>query len=138
MSNFAFLSQKPAYVAFSAACIEAEKVCASSPAMCALGCRKALELAIKWVYAADCTISAPYRDNLQSLLHEYTFRSVVEPLTWSKLPYIVRLGNLAAHTAKSISRGDAERERGKRIKSMSHAKTRRNDEKKINSFCAFA
>lgn len=108
MSNFAFLSQKPAYAAFSAACIEAEKVCASSPAMCALGCRKALELAIKWVYAADSTISAPYRDNLQSLLHEYTFRSAVEPLTWSKLPYIVRLGNLAAHTAKSISRGDAE------------------------------
>ncbi len=33
---------------------------AASPAMCAVGCRKALELAVKWVYAADNTMQMPY------------------------------------------------------------------------------
>ena len=50
----------------------------TSPAMCAVGCRKALELAVKWVYAADKTITMPYKDNLQSLLHEPSFRFAVD------------------------------------------------------------
>ena len=49
MSNFGFLAAKDRYALFSAACIEAEKIYATSPAMCAVGCRKALELAVKWV-----------------------------------------------------------------------------------------
>ena len=72
MSNFEYLSSKSEYSLFSSAAIEAEKV--FSTAMCAVGCRKALELAVKWVYAADKTITMPYKDNLQSLLHEPSFR----------------------------------------------------------------
>ena len=53
MSNFAFLASCPSYSLFASAAIEAEKVFSTSPAMCAVGCRKALELAVKWVYAAD-------------------------------------------------------------------------------------
>lgn len=45
MSNFSYLATKPEYSLFAAAAIEAEKVFATSPAMCAVGCRKALELA---------------------------------------------------------------------------------------------
>ena len=56
MDNFSFLQSKPEYALFAPACIEAEKIYASAPAMCAVGCRKALELAVKWVYAADKTI----------------------------------------------------------------------------------
>ena len=67
MSNFSYLSTRPEYSLFSSAAIEAEKVFSTSPAMCAVGCRKALELAVKWVYAADKTITMPYKDNLQSL-----------------------------------------------------------------------
>ena len=55
MPNFSFLSLKPAYALFASACVEAEKIYASAPALCAVGCRKAMELAIKWVYAADQT-----------------------------------------------------------------------------------
>ena len=73
MSNFGYLAKHPEYVLFSKACIEAERVYATSPAMCAIGCRKALELAVKWVYAADNTLREPYRDNLQSLIHEDSF-----------------------------------------------------------------
>ena len=45
MTNFEYLYEKKEYELFSAAAAEAEKVYASSPAMCAVGCRKALELA---------------------------------------------------------------------------------------------
>ena len=68
--NFDFLKEQGDYYGlFADACVEAEKIYASSPALCAVGCRKALELAVKWVYAADPTITMPYRDNLASLLH---------------------------------------------------------------------
>ena len=67
MPNFSFLQSKPEYALFAPACIEAEKIYASAPAMCAVGCRKALELAVKWVYAADAAIKMPYKDNLNRL-----------------------------------------------------------------------
>ena len=86
MTNFEFLRKIPDYQLFSKAAIEAEKVFSSSPAMCAVGCRKALELAVKWVYSADNSIVMPYRDNLQSLIHEETFRYAVDRWTWAKLP----------------------------------------------------
>jgi type I restriction enzyme R subunit len=105
--NFDFLKDQTEYKLFAAACVEAERVLATSPVMAALGCRKALELAVKWVYSADNTISMPYKDNLQSLIHEPSFRFAVDSPTWRKLPYIVKLGNLAAHTERAISRGDA-------------------------------
>ena len=55
MPNFSFLQSKTEYALFASACMEAEKMFASAPALCAVGCRKALELAVKWVHAADTT-----------------------------------------------------------------------------------
>ncbi len=107
MSNFSFLNEKNEYALFSSAAVEAEKVYASAPAMCAVGCRKALELAVKWVYAADNTIEMPYKDNLQALIHEPSFRFAVDHATWGKLPFIVKLGNLAVHTERSVQSSDA-------------------------------
>ncbi len=107
MTNFSFLETKPEYALFAPACIEAEKIYASAPAMCAVGCRKALELAVKWVYAADKTMKMPYKDNLQSLIHEPTFRFAVDYNTWGKLPFIIKLGNLAVHTERSVQPSDA-------------------------------
>ena len=107
MLNFAFLTTKPDYTLFAPACIEAEKIYASAPAMCAVGCRKALELAVKWVYAADKTMKMPYKDNLQSLIHEPSFRFAVDSNTWGKLPFIIKLGNLAVHTERSVQPSDA-------------------------------
>ena len=107
MSNFKFLTNKKEYALFAPAAIEAEKVYASAPAMCAVGCRKALELAVKWVYSADKTMQMPYKDNLQALIHEPTFRFAVDYNTWGKLPFIIKLGNLAVHTERSVQSGDA-------------------------------
>ena len=107
MTNFEFLSNIAEYALFAQAAIEAEKVYASSPAMCAVGCRKALELAVKWVYSADDSIDMPYKDNLQSLIHEPTFRFALDDKTWGKLPFIIRLGNLAVHTERAVNKSDA-------------------------------
>ena len=107
MSNFEFLKSQKQYSLFASAAIEAEKVYGSAPAMCAVGCRKALELAVKWVYAADNSMEMPYRDNLQSLIHEQSFRFAVDYNTWGKLPFIIKLGNLAVHTERSVQAADA-------------------------------
>lgn len=106
MSNFEFLQNQTQYAIFSPAAIEAERVFHAAPAMCAIGCRKALELAVKWVYSADSEIEMPYKDNLQSLIHEPTFRFALDSRTWGKLPYIVKLGNLAVHTERSVRPAD--------------------------------
>lgn len=106
--NFDFLKEQGAYYElFADACIEAEKIFATSPAMCAVGCRKALELAVKWVYAADSSISMPYKDNLASLLHEYSFKECLDERVWRPLLGINKLGNLAVHTDKLVKPADA-------------------------------
>ena len=106
--NFDFLKRDDGYYdLFADACIEAEKVFSTSPAMCAVGCRKALELAVKWVYAIDNTIEMPYKDNLSSLIHEYTFKSCVDERVWRQLIAINKLGNLAVHTERAVRPQDA-------------------------------
>ena len=107
MANFEFLRGRPEYALFAAAAIEAERVYATAPAMCAVGSRKALELAVKWVYAADSSMQMPYKDNLQALIHEPTFRFAVDSQTWGKLPFIIRLGNMAVHTERAVLASDA-------------------------------
>ncbi len=107
MPNFSFLENKKEYALFAPACMEAEKIYAAVPAMCAAACRKAMELAVKWVYSADTSVNVPYKDNLASLLHEPSFRDLMERGTWQKLLYILKLGNLAVHTERNIKHSDA-------------------------------
>ena len=110
MANFSFLTTKKEYLMFAPACLEAEKVLHSSPAMCAIGCRKALELAVKWVYAADKTMALPYKDNIQALVHEPSFRFAVTPRTWSKLPYSRRAPPMPFHLQPSLYNKNPARE----------------------------
>ncbi len=106
--NFDFLKEQGDYYKlFADACIEAERIFATSPAMCAVGCRKALELAVKWVYAADSSISMPYKDNLASLLHEYSFKRCLDERVWRPLLGINKLGNLSVHTEMKVTPADA-------------------------------
>jgi len=70
--------------------------------MCVIGCRKALELAVKWVYTVDNGIQAPYKDNLSALIHEYTFKKQLPPLLFGKIKGIVAFGNMAVHTSKIV------------------------------------
>lgn len=105
--NFEFLENNTEYQLFSNACLDAENVLSTSPAMSAVGSRKAFELAVKWVYAADTTMKMPYKDTLQALVHEESFRYAVDPATWGKFQYIIKVGNMAVHTGKKVSQNDA-------------------------------
>ena len=102
MPNFDFLDGRQEFSLFAASAVEAEKVFATSSAMCVIGCRKALELAVKWVYTVDNGIQAPYKDNLSALIHEYTFKKQLPPLLFGKIKGIVTFGNIAVHTGKIV------------------------------------
>ena len=108
MSNFSFLQGQDDYELFATPCIEAEQAFSISPTMCAMATRKAFELAVKWVYAADSSIRMPYRDNLQSLIHEPTFeRAIGNQKMLDSFQYIVKAGNITVHDKIRISAKDA-------------------------------
>jgi type I restriction enzyme R subunit len=105
-SNFAFLNENPQFSSFAGACLEAEKSIAVSPATAAILSRRALELAVKWLYSSDSDLRVPYQDNLSSLIHDSTFRAVIEPGLFPLIKYVVKLGNVAAHSNRTIDRDE--------------------------------
>lgn len=107
LSNFGFLTGKAHFESFAPACLEAEKSLLVSPATCAILCRRALELAVKWVYRFDSALKVPYQENLSSLIHDEGFRSILDPNLAPLLRYIVKLGNQAVHTNVMLKRDEA-------------------------------
>ncbi|MGE7635592.1 DEAD/DEAH box helicase family protein [Bacillus paramycoides] len=105
--NFGFLREKAQFNDFTNACLEAEKSLQVSPATCAILTRRALELAVKWLYASDSELKVPYQDNLSSLIHERTFMSIIDEDLFPLMKYIVKLGNVAVHTNSTITRDEA-------------------------------
>ena len=106
-TNFDFLKSKKQFESFASSSMEAEKSLLVSPATCAILSRRAVELAIKWVYSFDNDLTVPYQDNISSLIHEPTFRQIIEPELFPLIKYIIRLGNTAVHTNASITRDEA-------------------------------
>ena len=78
LGNFNFLRKKKIFKSFSAQCIEAEKSILVSPATTAILSRRALELAVKWLYSFDDDLKLPYQDNLSSLIHNHTFLDLID------------------------------------------------------------
>ena len=76
--NFDFLKNKKEFQSFAQACIEAENSILISPATTAILCRRALELAVRWVYSFDKELRLPYRDNLSSLVHDNSFKYLID------------------------------------------------------------
>ncbi|GGJ61312.1 DEAD/DEAH box helicase [Anoxybacillus voinovskiensis] len=107
LSNFHFLIGKPHYESFANACVEAERSLIVSPATCAILTRRALELAVKWVYSFDSALKVPYQDNLSSLIHDHGFMEIIDEELLPLLRYIVKLGNVAVHTNSMITREEA-------------------------------
>lgn len=107
MTNFEFLNANDQYKTFANACLEAEKSLQVSPATCAILTRRALELAVKWMYSFDDELKLPYQENLATLIHERSFRDVIDNDLFPHLRYIWKLGNVAVHTNSNISREEA-------------------------------
>nr|WP_025774506.1 DEAD/DEAH box helicase family protein [Clostridium botulinum] len=106
-TNFEFLEFKKEFNVFSDACIEAEKSILVSPSTTAILSRRALELAIKWVYSFDEDLGIPYRDNISSLIHSGSFLELIDSEMLPLLKFVISLGNVAVHTNKSITREEA-------------------------------
>lgn len=108
MSNFGYLKDYPQFEMFADAAIEAEKVLNTSPAMSAIGSRKAFELAVKWVFTADNTMGDfKDRDPLQSLVHRPEFVRYVSEDILARIQILIRLGNRGAHSHSNITREQA-------------------------------
>ena len=71
---------------FCEACIEAESILVS-PATTAILARRALELAVKWVYSYDDYLTVPYNDGISSLIHDINFKDILDPKLFGKLNY---------------------------------------------------
>ncbi|MGL5692721.1 MAG: DEAD/DEAH box helicase family protein, partial [Peptostreptococcaceae bacterium] len=107
IGNFNFLKEKEIFKSFSNACIEAEKSIIVSPATTAILSRRALELAVKWLYSFDNCLRLPYQDNLNSLVYEPSFVCTVDRKLLPLIKYIIKLGNVSVHTNSNIKRDEA-------------------------------
>lgn len=107
ITNFNFLKGKSKFESFTSACLEAEKSLQISPATTAILSRRALELAVKWIYSFDDGLKLPYDDRLSALIHEQTFKDIIDSNLFPLIRYIVKLGNVAVHTNSFISREEA-------------------------------
>ena len=105
--NFDFLKAKKEFRSFAQACIDAENSMSVSPATTAILCRRALELAVKWVYSFDTELKLPYKDNLSSLVNNNSFKYMIDSEMYHFLVYIIRTGNLSVHTNKYVRREEA-------------------------------
>lgn len=107
MTNFEYLKNKAEFAAFADSADDAEKSLSVSAKTCALACRAAAEAAVKWLYDNDKNLKLPYKDNLSALIFNQSFTESVNPDVQESLRYVVKLGNLAAHTGKTIEYREA-------------------------------
>lgn len=73
-TNFDFLREDKNFNEFSTQAIEAERSLQISSSTCAILCRRALELAVRFVYSYDNALRIPYQNNVSTLIHERTLK----------------------------------------------------------------
>lgn len=100
--------QTEQFSSFAPAALTAERLYVIDPAACAMNCRRAMELAVKWMYAVDKQLVLPYKKDLSVLLSTVEFVDLVDDKNLlRRLDFLRRLGNTAAHSATKISRDQA-------------------------------
>lgn len=107
MSNFDFILKNEIFKTFAEASVEAEKSIAIANVSCTILCRRALELAVKWIYANDRELVLPYQNNLSSLVYDINFKSMINEKVFNGMTYIIKLGNFAVHSNKKVTRKEA-------------------------------
>ena len=107
MSNFDFILKNEIFRTFAEAAEEAEKSIAVANVSCTILCRRALELAVKWIYANDRELVLPYQNNLSSLVYDINFKSMINEKVFNGMTYIIKLGNFAVHSNKKVTRKEA-------------------------------
>lgn len=105
MSHFEFL--KTEWPELHDSAVRTEELAYPDPRACCFYARRALELAVAWMFRNDGSLTLPYQDHLSALLHEPTFRTVVGPRIFSKARILKDLGNQAVHSRIAIRQLDA-------------------------------
>jgi type I restriction enzyme R subunit len=100
MTHFSFLQAE--WPAIFEAATKAEAAAHPDPRTACFYSRRALELAIAWLFKHDSSLKLPYQDNLSALIHEPTFKALVGELIFSKARVITKLGNQAVHSHRPI------------------------------------
>jgi len=107
MTNFDFLKKDPQFNRFADAAIAAEKILHIDIEACVLNCRRAVEIAVKWMYSVDGELVMPYQDKLVSLINTDEFREIVDIDIWRRLELIRKVGNNAAHSGRKVTEEQA-------------------------------
>jgi type I restriction enzyme, R subunit len=91
------------------AAVRAENAVLPDPRTSCFYARRALELAVAWLYKHDPALKLPYQEQLSPLIHDPTFKHSVGPALFAKARLIKDLGNLAAHSPKPLQEKDSLR-----------------------------
>ncbi len=105
MSQFAFLQGE--WPAVHDAAVHAEAAVHTDPRTACFYARRALELAVCWVYKHDDALKLPYQNNLSALIHEPSFKQTAGEAVFSKTRVINALGNRAVHGPRAIPLDEA-------------------------------
>ena len=108
MTNFDYYKKEKDFESFIDIAIVAEKSYQMDTNTCILNCRRAMEMAIKWMYSIDMGLHIPYKDSLGTLMYDDTFRAILTDDIWNRLEFIRKEGNLAAHNEKPKSKNEAK------------------------------
>jgi len=86
---------------------KAESLAYPDPRTACFYSRRALEIAVEWLFECDTNLTRPYKDDLSAFLFEPSFKRLIGPALHTKLDIIRKLGNLAVHSSKPIRTEDA-------------------------------
>lgn len=103
MTNFDFLTKDKQFDSFSGVAVVAEKTLHIDLSTCIINCRRAMEMAVKWMYSVDGSLELPYDENLASLMNNEDFRDIVGNDIWRRMKLVRQLGNDAVHEDKKFS-----------------------------------
>lgn len=108
MSNFSYFKDRTEYKSFIFNCIEAEETVKKYLDSSIKSSRKALELAVKWVYKNDKRLDL-YKNlqknafpNLYTMTTDNNFKNLIGSNLSDKVDYIRKIGNSSAHTSNTI------------------------------------
>ena len=102
MSQFAFLQRE--WPAVCEAAGRAEAAVHADPRTACFYARRALELAVAWLYKYDPALKLPYQDNLSALIHEPSFKQTAGHSRWRKANWLIcdaPTGPLRCHSGLS-------------------------------------
>ncbi len=104
-TNFTFLKDEWASVYNSAA--KAENLVYTDSRTACFHARRALELAVDWIYEYDDELRAPYDNNLSSKIFADDFKDNLPRNVFTKVDYVRRVGNEAVHSNRRITETEA-------------------------------